>query len=86
MCRPVPPGVPDPRGKCEDEGAASCKTTGLCDVSGHCANYPAGTICEVAACKNDDTLAPLATCDGAGRCQKPPEIKCPSTCAAGVCL
>jgi hypothetical protein len=86
LCRPVPPGIPDPRGICKDEGAAKCKFTGLCDVSGHCANYPPGTICEAQACKDAKTLTQTAACDGAGHCERPPEMKCSTTCAAGVCL
>ena len=35
----------NPRSLCEDEGAASCGTTGVCDASGNCAVYEDGTSC-----------------------------------------
>ena len=69
LCRPVPGGAQDPRGKCADKGAASCQGTGLCDVAGDCAVYPAGTICQVGGCSdNGKDLTPMRTCNGTGKC------------------
>ena len=89
LCRPVPGGAQDPRGKCADKGAASCQQTGLCDVAGDCAVYPAGTICQVAGCSgNGKDMMPVRMCDGAGKCDDGKPTHCPdgTTCAAGICL
>ncbi len=85
LCRPAPAGVPDPRGLCADLGAATCGTNGLCDVSGHCAKYPAGTTCAAASCKNTDMLKAAATCDGAGTCHDGATMKCAGRCAGDAC-
>jgi hypothetical protein len=88
LCRPVAGGMPDPRGKCDDQGAAHCGTSGLCALDGSCALYPAGTACAVAQCADGDKNAvPARSCDGAGRCESPVKIKCGegATCVAGVC-
>ena len=89
LCRPVPGGAQDPRGKCMDKGAASCQQTGLCDVAGDCAVYPAGTICQVGGCSdNGSDLTPVRTCNGTGKCDDGKPTHCPdgTTCATGVCL
>ena len=89
LCRPVPGGAQDPRGKCEDKGAVSCQGTGLCDVGGDCAVYPAGTICQTGGCSgNARDVMPARVCDGAGKCadgEKP--MHCPdgTSCVAGAC-
>ena len=85
LCRPRPAGVPDPRGMCADMGAATCGTNGLCDVSGHCAKYPAGTACGSATCKKDGMMSPAPTCDGAGACQEAPKMKCAGACTDAMC-
>lgn len=85
LCRPVAAGVPDPRGVCADMGAATCGTNGLCDVSGHCAKYPSGTVCAAPVCKADGMFKPAATCDGAGMCMQPPTMKCAGGCANNGC-
>lgn len=88
LCRPVTGGSPDPRGMCDDKGAASCKTNGLCGVDGACAVYVAGTPCGVAGCADGGkTMVPAGTCDGAGKCESPAKLKCPpeTSCVAGVC-
>ena len=52
-----------------DKGAASCQGTGLCDVAGDCAVYPAGTICQIGGCSdNGRDLMPVRLCDGTGKC------------------
>lgn len=85
LCRPAPAGVPDPRGMCADMGAATCGTNGLCDVSGHCAKYPAGTSCGSPTCKKDGMLTPGPTCDDSGACKEAPAMKCAGGCTDGVC-
>jgi hypothetical protein len=85
LCRPAPAGAPDPRGMCADMGATTCGTNGLCDVSGHCAKYPAGTACGSATCKNDGMMTPAPTCDGAGACQQAPKMKCAGACTDAMC-
>ena len=88
LCRPVPGGAQDPRGKCQDKGAASCQGTGLCDVAGDCAVYPAGTLCQEGGCSdNGRDILPVRMCDGAGRCEDAPKTHCPegTSCVAGVC-
>jgi len=87
LCRPAPSGKPDPRRICVDLGAATCGTSGLCDVSGHCAKYAAGSVCMPSSCKNTEMLNPAALCDGAGTClPAEPAMKCPGSCADGRCL
>lgn len=86
LCRPAAGGLPDPRGICADMGAATCGTTGLCDVSGHCAKYPAGVPCSAPSCKNAGMAKAASTCDGAGSCREGATTKCDGTCLAGVCL
>jgi hypothetical protein len=87
LCRPVPLGTPDPRGKCEDKGPASCQTTGFCDVAGRCAEYAAGTPCAPAGCSNRDETVQARVCDGAGKCEPEVKMKCPppAQCISGVC-
>ena len=85
LCRPSPADAPDPRRVCADMGAATCGTSGLCDVSGHCAKYPAGTACGSPTCKNAGMLKPAPTCDGAGACQEGSMTKCAGTCTDGMC-
>ena len=91
LCRPVAEGTPDPRAMCNDKGAASCQTNGLCDVAGDCAVYPAGTVCDSGTCESmgmNTSAVPARTCDGAGHCQgDAKKMKCPmaSVCVAGVC-
>lgn len=89
LCRPVAGGAQDPRGKCQDKGAASCQGTGLCDVAGDCAMYPAGTICQPGGCSdNGRDILPTRVCNGAGKCEEGEKMMhCPegTSCAAGVC-
>ena len=85
LCRPAPAGLPDPRGICTDMGAATCGTNGLCDVSGHCAKYPAGTVCAAGSCKNVEMMKGASTCDGAGACHEGTTMKCSGHCTGSAC-
>ena len=44
-CRAIAADGQDPTGKCTDQGAASCGTTGFCDGNGGCQLYAAGVQC-----------------------------------------
>lgn len=48
-CAPVPVGD-DPKDACDDEGAASCGSDGVCDGGGDCRQYPDGTVCGTGCC------------------------------------
>src|SRR4051812_5889096 len=43
-CTPATAGT-NPRAMCDDQGKASCGTTGVCDGEGACQKYPANTVC-----------------------------------------
>jgi len=80
--------TPDPHAMCHDQGAATCKQTGLCAVDGTCAVYPAGTVCGQTGCDDAGKMViPDGTCNGTGMCESPAHIKCEdgTTCVAGVC-
>ena len=81
-CKPVPAGGTDPTGTCQDQGAASCGTTGFCDGAGACALYGASTQCAGPSCPTGATTDTLArTCDGNGTC-KPAAMQ---SCAPFAC-
>ncbi|HXI60413.1 MAG TPA: hypothetical protein VNO55_30335, partial [Polyangia bacterium] len=68
-CTLVPAGLPDPKGICGDQGAASCGTNGRCDGTGGCQKYASGTQCVPPSCPNGSSTKTLAkTCDGQGAC------------------
>ncbi|MFT3771992.1 MAG: hypothetical protein QM820_41830 [Minicystis sp.] len=60
----------DPNNVCNDQGATSCGTNGVCDGLGACQKYPSGTVCAGAAC-NSNTLTKQKTCNGSGTCVTP---------------
>src|SRR5262249_42082763 len=49
VCGPAAAST-DPHGDCTDEGPATCGTNGMCDGSGSCALYTAGTPCGTPSC------------------------------------
>ncbi len=76
-CSPVPAGAaPNPTSQCAATAASGCLTDGLCDGTGHCRDWPSGTVCAAASCM-DSTLKPAATCDGAGTCKTFTPGNCP---------
>ena len=88
VCRPVAPGVKDPRRVCADQGVASCGTSGSCDGTGGCARYAAGTVCKPPSCMGIVETTP-GRCDGTGKCLEGGPLTCnPFACSAstGVCL
>jgi hypothetical protein len=81
-CTNVAVGGSDPAKICADMGAASCGTNGVCDGSGACQRYAAGTICAPASCPTGmSTQSNARSCDGAGVC-KPATT---TACAPYVC-
>jgi hypothetical protein len=88
-CAAVPAGANDPRGRCADQGAASCATDGACDGAGACRLYAAGTTCAPASCPASSSVFRFAsTCDGLGACVPGAQASCaPYTCnGANACL
>jgi hypothetical protein len=84
VCGPVRSGT-DPDGDCVDQGAASCGTRGVCDGSGACALYQAGTVCAAASCEGN-TLTQASQCDGAGNCVGKGSVDCtPGNCGGSIC-
>jgi MYXO-CTERM domain-containing protein len=65
---------------CGDQGAPSCQSDGLCDGSGACRKYAAGTTCKATVCVNNAPVA--ATCNGAGSCLDDPN---PTSCGDYLC-
>jgi hypothetical protein len=86
-CWPIDRGVPDPRGRCKDNGPTSCGSNGLCDGLGTCAKYPRDTICVMPACSGTGSrLNTAGTCDGVGACRAPNVQEChPFRCVNGAC-
>ena len=85
-CTMVAAGNGDPRNTCKDAGAASCGTNGKCDGAGACQLYSKTTTCAGEAC-SQNVYTPFSTCDGAGRCVKPPSLPCaPYTCNGTRCF
>jgi hypothetical protein len=69
-CADIADGNSDPRGRCVDQGAASCGTDGSCDGKGACRVYAAGTACAAASCPTSaSTLTQVRSCDGKGACK-----------------
>jgi hypothetical protein len=82
-CVAAPAGT-DPHQQCEPDPVASCGKDGLCDGSGACRLYAAGTSCGTASCAGGMvTYAPA--CDGNGGCVSPPPTSCaPYTCGSAT--
>jgi len=66
-CQNVLAGGADPTLTCQDQGPASCGTTGLCNGAGNCARYDISTEC-MTSCDFTTTTATHTFCDGAGQC------------------
>jgi len=84
-CANIPSGQ-DPNGDCTDQGAASCQKTGVCNGSGACRLYPAGTQCAPASCASGTTLTAADTCNGSGTCVDNGTQNCsPYICSGSSC-
>ena len=78
-CAPADLGT-DPHHDCQDTGAATCGTDGICDGAGACQKYPAGVTCQAPSC-NGQTLTSAGRCDGLGTCATGQSHSCaPFTC------
>src|SRR5262249_20114665 len=77
VCGPAAAST-DPHGDCTDEGPASCGTTGMCDGTGSCALYSAGTPCATASCSAGALASSL--CNGSGAC-----VEASIPCAPYLC-
>jgi hypothetical protein len=75
----------DPDDDCEDEGAASCGQTGMCDGDGACAIYGATTVCGAATCSSGMAESERR-CDGEGACEAAERTACaPFLCGEEEC-
>lgn len=75
----------DPDNECADQGAMTCGTNGVCDGSGACQRYPAGTICAPSSCSGS-TQTNADTCSGMGSCVDRGTLACsPYVCGATAC-
>jgi MYXO-CTERM domain-containing protein len=80
-------------GVCSTTGTISCEdnnpcTADSCDASTGCQNLPlsAGDACGQAACVDDTTAAPAATCNDSASCQQPANVDCGAfRCSSGAC-
>ena len=83
-CAPVTGGT-DPKNLCDDQGAASCGTTGVCGASGSCAYYSTATPCGSPTCSG--SLLKDQFCDGSGMCvpESGGDDCAPFTCSSGAC-
>jgi hypothetical protein len=82
-CTALPAHTPDATGTCQNQGAASCGTNGLCNGGGNCEHYDMSTLCGTSC------VSPLFTrlyCDGLGGCNQPQVEACVSlACDANGC-
>jgi len=77
----------DPRDQCPVDAPSTCGSTGMCDGTGACDKYAAGTICQDMACTGS-TLTSAFRCDGLGTCAATAGQSCtPFNCGKdGRCL
>jgi hypothetical protein len=67
-CGPAKEGT-NPRSKCVKSAVTSCGQSGLCDATGSCSVYAAGTPCgPTGSTSCDGDLVKGQTCDGLGTC------------------
>jgi hypothetical protein len=84
-CGNIADGGNDPRGRCVDQGSASCGTDGACDGNGACRVYAAGTACMGASCASGaSTLTQVRTCDGQGGCKAATTLSCAPYLCNGI--
>ena len=85
QCLNVAKGATDPRSTCKDLGATSCSTNGVCDGTGACQTYPAGTVCGSESCVAGVHSQP-STCNASGQCEASPGTPCvPYVCNGTTC-
>jgi len=82
----APPRVPT---DCATDDPSTCNLDGLCDGSGNCERYPAGTICQAGTCDGHDGVMGRYQCDGQGSCKLGASTVCaPFSCdpTTGACF
>jgi hypothetical protein len=85
QCSPVAAGNPDPHDKCLEQEPATCGQTGVCNGTGGCATYPAGTVCRPASCSGA-SLTPASVCNAQGTCLPGTNLSCaPYVCEGNAC-
>ena len=84
QCLKVAAGASDPRDTCKDLGPALCSTNGLCDGTGACQSYPAGTVCSSQSCVAGSYTQP-GTCNASGQCTAASRTCNPYVCNGSVC-
>jgi hypothetical protein len=83
VCTPIALNGADPRGVCQDNGAAMCGTNGLCDGLGNCQIYAPSTQCSPESCDpNTSNHIKPGTC-ATGSCSADSEPCDPFMCGAG---
>ena len=83
-CGNVAAGL-NPNSDCTMMPASTCGTTGVCDGTGACQLYAAGTTCAAPSC-NGETHTNASTCDGLGNCNAGTMTSCsPYVCTVGGC-
>ena len=75
FCMTVAADNVDPRGVCQDKGAASCGTNGKCDGTGSCATYAKGRSAPAETCASGVFTA-ASTCNTTGQCVAPDSRPC----------
>ncbi len=86
ICSLVAADNPDPRGLCQDKGAAACSTNGKCDGTGSCEKYAQGTVCANETCTSGVYTGP-STCNTTGQCVAPDARPCaPFVCNGTQCF
>ena len=84
QCLKVAAGASDPRNTCKNLGPALCSTNGLCDGTGACQSYPAGTVCSSQSCVAGSYTQP-GTCNASGQCTASSRTCNPYVCNGSVC-
>ncbi len=84
QCLNVAAGASDPRNTCKNLGPALCSTNGLCDGTGACQSYPAGTPCSSQSCVAGSYTQP-GTCNASGQCTAASRTCNPYVCNGSVC-
>jgi hypothetical protein len=77
----------DPDNECATQAASTCGTDGMCNGSGACRLWAAGTVCVASSCQNATTQNDPDTCNGSGMCVDGGTTSClPLVCSGSGCL
>lgn len=84
VCGSIAVGL-DPDNECATQAASTCGTTGVCNGSGACQTYAAGTQCVAQTCANG-VQSNADTCNASSMCQDNGTTSCsPYICGATSC-